>query len=98
MCHLHCAAPVYGCSGDRVALPVALVEDRSGTHAESCVLPVPIAAEEAALSTHLEQLMHDATSLAEQVRRARLEPSTQPQSTNDLKLLEERLAHTWSAI
>ena len=47
---------------------------------------------------HLEQLMFDATALAEQIRRERLICGKQPKSGGEIKLLEQQLAQTWVAI
>jgi len=46
----------------------------------------------------LQQLMSDATALAEQLRRERLICSKQPKSGGEIEVLEQQLARTWMAI
>lgn len=48
--------------------------------------------------THLEQLMREATAVADAVRQQRLRQGMEPQAGRELRTLEEQLARTWSAI
>jgi hypothetical protein len=50
------------------------------------------------VSNSLEQLMSEASALAEQVRRARVDGGKQPAPAARVRELEERLSRTWTAI
>jgi hypothetical protein len=48
--------------------------------------------------TNLEQLMRDASALGERLRRERLVCDKQPKADGAIKLLEQQLSQTWTAI
>lgn len=50
------------------------------------------------MASDLQQLMRDANALAEQLRRIRLTCATEREPVAGLKVLEQELARTWTAI
>lgn len=50
------------------------------------------------LPTNLEQLMGDACTLGERLRRERLACDKQPKAAGAIRMLEQQLAQTWVAI
>ena len=50
------------------------------------------------MPTPLEQLMRDATALADQLRQERLVAGRQPKSGGQITILEEQLARIWTDI